>query len=133
MLTTQQAKKLLLQLPYKYRFRKVELPEGSSGALAGAAFGDRHHVVLQFGISLGTEVQPLPVPQAGIANPYYYWGAGFAFNSNLVVPGGDNRKTEYGVGRGIHTRAQWREAMDMEFEIEQKLCEASTGKSCPAV
>lgn len=123
-LTTKEAQKLLLQLPYKYQFREVELPEGASGALAGKAFGS-HHTVVSFGISLGAEPEPVPVPQAGVRGAYYYWGGGLVFTDNLVVAGG--------APKGMRTKAQWHEAVDMVIEMQDKLCEASTGEFCPAV
>ena len=101
----------------------MSLPEGPSGALAGSAIG-RHHTVVQFGISLGGKSEPVPVPRAGIGGAYYYWGGGFVFTDDLVVPGGETN---------FHSRAQWHEAVDMVIEMQDKLCEASTGEFCPAV
>lgn len=121
-LSTEEARELLLELPYKYRFRKAELPEGASGVLAGTAIG-KHHTVLHFGISLGTDAEAVSVPRAGILDPYYYRGAGYVFNSDLVVP--------KSVRTPFHTRAQWNEAIHMVFEMTEKLCRASTGELCP--
>src|SRR6478735_971911 len=62
-LSAAETKHLLLQLPYRYRWRQVKPPEGASAALAGTAFG-KHHTIVHFGISLGTEPQAVPVPKA---------------------------------------------------------------------
>ncbi|MGN6258515.1 MAG: hypothetical protein ACTHN3_12325 [Solirubrobacterales bacterium] len=122
-LSTQEAKQLLQQLPYRYEFRKVKLPEGATGAVAGTAIG-KHHTVLHFGVSLGTEAGAVPVPQAGVRDPYdYSAGGGFVFNDDLVVAGG--------VGKQFKTGAQWEEATSMEVEMEEKLCKAATGEPCP--
>ena len=123
-LSAVEAKRLLLQLPYRYYWREVEPPEGASGALAGTAIG-KHRTVLHFGISLGTEAEAVRVPQSGIGNPYdYSEGGGFVFTDDIIIPGG--------VGKQIHTAAQWREANFMEVEMEEKLCKAATSKPCPA-
>lgn len=121
-LTGAEAKSLLLQLPYRYRWRQVKLPKGASGALAGTVTGD-HHTVVHFGISLGTKAEAVPVPQAGVLSPYYYGKLGFVFNDDLVLP--------KGVGRQFHTATQWHEAINMVFEMEEKLCRAISGKPCP--
>jgi len=120
-LSSTEAKHLLLQLPYRYHWRQVELPEGASGVLAGTAFG-KHHTIVHFGISLGAEPQAVPVPQAGTSDPYYYWGGGFVFNDDMVLP--------KGIGKQFHTAAQWDEAGTMVVEMQEKLCKAVTGKPC---
>jgi hypothetical protein len=33
-------------------------------------------------------------------------------------------------GRQIHTEAQWNESARMRVDIEEKLCQATTGKPC---
>ena len=121
-LSSTEAKHLLLQLPYRYRWRQVELPEGASGALAGTAFG-KHHTIVHFGISLGAEPQAVPVPRAGVLTPDYEWGNGFVFNDDMVLP--------KGIGRQFHTTAQWHEAAKMVVDMEEKLCKAATAKPCP--
>lgn len=122
-LSSTEAKRLLLQLPYRYKWRRVELPKGANGALAGTAFG-KHRTIVHFGISLGTEAEAVPVPQAGARDPYdYTQGGGFAFTDDMVVPGG--------IGKQFRTAAQWDEAGTMVVEMTQKLCEATTGDVCP--
>lgn len=122
-LSAAETKRLLLQLPYRYRWRKIEIPRGATGAVAGTAVG-RHRTVIHFGVSLGTEGEPVPVPQSGARNPYdYSGGGGFVFTDDIIIPGG--------IGKQIKTAAQWREANLMEVEMTQKLCEATTGEVCP--
>ena len=121
-LSTEAAEGLLRRLPYRYRWRDVELPQGASGALAGTAIG-RHRTIVHFGISLGAEPEAVPVPQAGTLSPYYYYGGGFVFNDDLVLP--------KGVGKQFHTAAQWDEATTMVVEMQEKLCKAATGEACP--
>jgi hypothetical protein len=122
-LSSAEAKRLLLHLPYRYQWRRVPLPEGASAALAGTAVGN-HRTILHFGIAFGTEAKPVPVPQAGARDPYdYTQGGGFSFTDDLVIPGG--------VGKQFHASAQWDEATTMEVEMEEKLCKASTGEFCP--
>ena len=112
---------LLLRLPYRYQWRDVELPQGASSALAGTAIG-KHHTIVHFGISFGTEAEAVPVPLAGTLSPYYYYGGGFVFNDDLVLP--------KGVGKQFHTKAQWDEATTMVVEMQEKLCKAATGEPC---
>lgn len=127
-LTSAEAKHLLLELPYRYRWRQVEPPEGASGAVAGTVIGN-HHTIVHFGISLGTEPEAVPVPPAGTVTPYYYYGGGFVFNDDLEVPGGNDTVHP---GRQFHTAAQWNEAGTMVVEMQEKICKAVTGKPCPA-
>jgi hypothetical protein len=122
-LSSAEAKNLLLRLPYRYQWRKVELPEGASGALAGTAVG-KHRAVLHFGISLGTEAEPVPVPQAGRRDSYdYSQGGGFVFTDDLITAGR--------AGGKLHNVTQWDEATTMVVEMQEKLCKASTGEVCP--
>ena len=100
-LSSDEAKRLLLQLPYHYRWREIEPPAGASSALAGTAIG-KHHTIVHFDISFGR--------------------GGFVFNDDLVLP--------QGVGKQFHTAAQWDEATTMVVEMEEKLCKATTGKPC---
>jgi len=122
-LSSGEAKRLLLRLPYRYRWRQVELPEGASGALAGTAIG-KHRTFVHFGIALGTEARAVPVPHAGARDPYdYTHGGGFAFTDDTVVNGE--------AGKQFHTVAQWNESATMIVEMQEKLCKASTGEPCP--
>lgn len=125
-LSTNEAKRLLLQLSYHYVFRPVSLPNGATGALAGEAMG-RHHVVLQFGVSLGRNPNGVPVPRAGTEESYGYLRGGFIYTDDLSVP---NKKHKWVVNPRFHTWQQWHEAGHMEVEMEEKLCEAATGEPC---
>lgn len=126
-LSSTEAKQLLLQLPYRYRWRPVEPPEGASGAIAGTAVG-RHHTIVHFGISLGTEAEAVPVPHAGVRIPEEYGENGFVFNDDLEIPG---KNENIHPGKQFHTGAQWNEAARIVVEMEDKLCEAGSGKPCP--
>ena len=126
-LSASEAEHQLLRLPYHYRWRRVELPKGAEGALAGTATG-KHRTVIHFGISLGTEAEAVPVQRAGVVTPYYYSRGGFVFNDDLEVPGkGENVHP----GKQFHTAAQWDEATTMVVEMQEKLCKAATGEACP--
>jgi len=123
-LTTSEAKHLLLELPYRYKFRPVALPRGASGALAGTAIG-RHHTVLHFGLALGQEPYPVPVPRSGTEEAYGY--GGFVYTDDLEVPG---KHGKWEPGPQYKTNAQWNEAGHMEVQMEEKLCRAETGEPC---
>lgn len=114
---------LLTQLPYRFRFRNVALPEGATGAVAGTVIG-RHHTVVHFGIALGRNPKPVAVSQAGTSGAFYYLGAGYVLTDDLVIPGSSR------VGRQFHTDLQWNEATDIEVAMEEKLCREVTGKPC---
>jgi hypothetical protein len=60
------------------------------------------------------------VPRVGARHPYGYREGGFVFTNNGAVPG------------GFKTRRQFYTAGHMVVEMEEKLCEASTGSPCPA-
>lgn len=128
-LSSTEAKQLLLELPYHYKWRQVELPEGASGALAGTVSG-KHHTIVHFGISLGAKPQPVPVPRVGSSVHEYGGGSGFVFNDDLEISG-KNGTIQF--GRQFHTAAQWHEAVSMVVDMEEKLCKAATGKPCVAV
>jgi hypothetical protein len=123
-LSSAEAKHLLLQLPYRYHWRKVELPEGASGALAGTAIG-RHHTVFHFGLALGREPHGVPVPLAGADEAYGY--GGYIFTDDILVPG---KREKWESGPQYKPEAQWREAGRMEVNMEEKLCRAETGEPC---
>jgi hypothetical protein len=123
-LSSTEAKHLLLQLPYRYHWRKVELPEGASGALAGTAIGG-HHTVFHFGLALGRNSYGVPVPRAGTDGAYGY--GGYVFTDDILVPG---KREKWESGPQYKTEAQWREAGRMEVNMEEKLCRAETGEPC---
>lgn len=123
-----EGKRLLLQLPYRFQFHAVTLPDGASGAIAGTALG-KHKTVLHFGISFGKDPEAVPVPRVGTVDPYDYSNAaGFVFNDDMEVPG---RNESVHPGPQFHTEAQWQEAANIVVGMQQTLCRAATGKPCP--
>lgn len=125
-LSTAEAKHVLLELPYSYHFRGVVVPEGASGALAGTAIG-HHHTVLHFGVSLGGDPDPVSVPQAGTEEAYGYPAGGFVFTDDLQVRG---KHEKWEPAPQLQTAAQWNEAGHMEVAMEENLCKAATGEPC---
>jgi hypothetical protein len=124
-LTATEAKDALRQLPFRLRFRRVALPEGASGAVAGRAEG-RHHTLLNFGIALGKETDGVPVPRADTAEITGY--ENFVFTDDLEVPG---KHEKWEPGPQFHTAAQWSEAGHMDVELREAICIAETGRVCP--
>lgn len=123
-LSSTEAEHMLLELPYRYRWRKVEVPEGASGALAGTAIG-KYHTILHFGLALGRNPYGVPVPRSGTDEAYGY--GGYVFTDDLLVPG---KREKWESGPQFRTKAQWREAGRMEVNMEEKLCRAETGEPC---
>lgn len=128
-LGAQETENLLRQLPYRYEFREVPTPEGAESALAGRAIG-RHHTVINFGVALGHGHHGVPVPQAGISEPYSSPRDGFIFTNDLEVKDADGHLA---ANPHFHTAAQWNEAISMSVMMTDKLCLAITGEHCPAV
>jgi hypothetical protein len=124
-LSTKEAKGLLLQLPYRYEFRHVPLPDEASGALAGKAIG--RHSYLNFGVSLGKNPDGVPVPKAGTEEAYGYPPGGFVYTDDLLIRGKNHK---WHRPARFHTAAQWNEAGRMEVAMEEKLCKATTGEPC---
>jgi hypothetical protein len=125
-LTVPRTKKLLLALPHRYDFRVVDRPQGAYGAVAGRAYG-RHHTYIDFGISLGAHPAPIPVQQAGVSEAESFPEAGFVFTANVLV---QEKNGGWVAGRQLLNHAQWREANRMVTEMEQRLCQATTGGPC---
>lgn len=123
MLSAAEAKGLLKDLPYRYRWREVEAPKGAAAALAGVATG-KHRASFHFGIALGSHPAPVSVPQSGTSSAYAYSQGEFVFTDDIVTP--------HGVGKQIKNAAQWREANLMVVKMEEALCKAATGEPCPA-
>jgi hypothetical protein len=123
-LTESEVKGLLRTLPYRIDFRKVVIPNGADGAVAGRAYG-RYKTVLNFGIALGSSPGPVPVPHAGTKESYGYPNGGFLLTDDL------NLREVSGELVPTKTFKQWREAGRMEVAITDKLCRAATGEPCP--
>lgn len=123
-LSEAETKSLLRQLPYRFEFRPVRVPQGASGAVAGRVIGHRGTVV-RFGVSLGSRGKPVSLgPHTDFADAT--GGATFRVTDDawIVVNG---RPT---FGKQIRTATQWHEAATMNVDIEEKLCRATEGKPC---
>lgn len=126
-LSTSEARQLLLQLPYSYTFRAVKRPAGASGAVAGTAVGG-HHTVVHFGVALGRHPYGVSVPHAGTSGAYGYSYGGFVYTDDSVVP---DRHGHWKTGPQFKTGAQWDEATTMIVKMQEELCKRSTGRPCP--
>lgn len=127
-LTSGEVKQLLRQLPYRFNFRKVKVPQGASDAVAGRVFG-RYRTWFDFGISLGSgQPQPVPVPQSGIFTVVGVPSAGFVYTDNVLVR---NSNGSVVAARQIRTKAQGYESSHMGTAIERKLCLAVLETVCP--
>jgi hypothetical protein len=119
------ARAVLLELPYRYKYRTVPVPRGATAALAGRAYGPSN-TSFDFGIALGDGANPVPVAQAGVSEAV--GNPGFVFTSNLLVPVGH---AKWENSKRIHSTRQLHVASDMATEMEEQLCRAITGKPCP--
>ena len=126
-LSAKETKRLLRQLPYRYKFRRVGPPVGAEAAVAGRVVG-RHRTVVNFGIALGNGHMAVPVPRAGTRYSYGFPRGGFIFTSDLLIEGLDGRLIP---NPQIRTVAQQNEASDMTVSMTDKLCMAATGEHCP--
>lgn len=124
-LTESEAKEALRQLPYRYKFRSADLPEGAEAAIAGAAFGP-YKTVLQFGVAFGRSTQSVPVPRAGTSENWGYQDT-MLFTSDLQFK---NAKGRLITNPLLKTAKQFREAVEMEVQITNELCKAATGEPC---
>jgi hypothetical protein len=123
-LSAAKAREALLDLPYRYEFRNVKRPAGASAAVAGRV-NAKHGTWFDFGIALGTNPDPVPIPRGGaevVGNP------GFVLSTNVLVQGGQG---QFNPGQQFKTDTQWREAGHVATEIEQRLCKAITHEPCP--
>ncbi|MGC1852880.1 MAG: hypothetical protein WA687_10635 [Solirubrobacterales bacterium] len=124
-LTESEAKEALRQLPYRYRFRPVDLPEGAEAAIAGTAFGS-YKTVLHFGVAFGRSVQGVPVPRAGTSENIGYQDT-FIFTDDLAILNAKGKKI---MNPQFNTAKRWREAVEMEVQMTEKLCKAASGEGC---
>lgn len=108
---------VLSSLPYKFKLRPVQPPGHDDAAFRGRALGPDHTVV-EFTVGVGAEAFAVPLPGIGTVHAISNGAAGFAFN-------------DYVSGGGHFSRpGQWKEALQMVFEIEERLCRRATGKPC---
>jgi hypothetical protein len=126
-LTTVEAKQALRVLPYRFKYKEVQKPRGASGSLAARVYGP-HHVWFDFGIALGHDAEPVPIPPSGTMNAVGNGEAGFVYTDNLLIR---DKHGRYLVAPQIHTRAQDKGSLHMATEIEETLCKAVTGDPCP--
>jgi hypothetical protein len=124
-LSAPEAKTVLGELPYRYKYRTVLVPRGATAALAGRAYGPSN-TSFDFGIALGDGTNAVPVAQAGVSE--VVGNPGFVFTSNLVVPVG---RAKWENSKQIHSARQLHVAADMVTEMEEQLCRAITGEPCP--
>jgi hypothetical protein len=128
-LTTGEAKRALQVLPYRFSYKGVKRPRGATEAFAARVYG-RYRIWFDFGISLGFNGDPVPIPPSGVMNAVGNGEAGFVYTDNLLVR---DEHGKYSVAAQIRTRAQYKESLHMATEIEETLCKAATGEPCPAV
>lgn len=124
-LTEEEAKQALRQLPYRYRFRPVDLPEGAEAAIAGTAFGP-YKTALNFGVAFGRSVQGVPVSRVGTAESYGYRET-FLFTDDLQIFNARGKKI---VNPRFRSIRQWHTAGRMEVEMTEELCKAATDEPC---
>lgn len=126
LLTADEVKRTLRQLPYRYEFRLVKPPAGAYSAVAGTAFG-RHGTVVKFGVAFGRSTQAVPVPRAGTDSTFSYRNT-FVFTDDVQFT---NRKGKLVTNPRLKTGAQWKEAIEMSVELTGRLCRSATGAPCP--
>jgi hypothetical protein len=125
-LTENEVKDALRQLPYDLHFRNVPLPENARGAVAGRATAS-NGTFLNFGIALGSMPAGVPVPNAQTSESYAYPPGNFLFTDDLQVRTKEGRLVP---GYQFKTLRQWRQAGFMEVQITTALCKAATGDVC---
>jgi hypothetical protein len=124
-LNDEETKALLRQLPYRFEFRPVAVPDGASGAVAGVAYGP-HHTVLRFGVSLGREGDPISLgSHSDLADATGGETFRVTGDDTLIVDG------RLRFNPRIKTKAQWHTVASMHVDIEEKLCRATEGHACP--
>ena len=124
-LSETEATRLLRELPYRFKFAPVAVPDGAGGAVGGTAYGP-HRTVVRFGVALGHGAEPVSLgPHTDLANAT--GGATFRVSSDMmeVIDG------RLEIGRHVKTGAQWRTTANITVAIEEKLCWATEGQACP--
>jgi hypothetical protein len=126
-LSVREVKTLLRQLPYRYRFRRVKAPEGATGAVAGRVYG-RHGAWFDFGIALGPDAHPVPMPNSGTESATSNGSANFVFTDDTLVKG---KNGNWSIAPNIKNERQWQQVINIGNRMEQRLCRAATGMACP--
>ncbi len=123
-LSEEETKQLLRELPYRFEFQPVEVPEDADGAVGGVVHGP-HGTVLRFGVSLGRGGDPVSLgPHTNLADAT--GGETFRVTTDdMLVVGGKLRPNPR-----LRTAPQWRMSAVMGARIEGKLCRATEGKPC---
>lgn len=124
-LSTTEAKAILQELPYRYVFKEIPSPHGASGAIGGRVYGP-YKTWFDFGIALGDDASPVPVPRAGVSEAV--GNPGFVFTTNQLIPIG---RVHWKTAPQLRTPARWHESSRMATDMEEQLCRAVTGKPCP--
>lgn len=126
-LSESEVKNGLRHLPYRFKFRTVETPAGADAAIAGRAFG-RYKTYIDFGISFGSEAEPVTVPRALTNEPEGFPAGEYVLTANVLI---EDKYGKLATGKQIHNGRQWDEANHMVTDIEQTLCRMATGRPCP--
>lgn len=126
LLTAQEVKRTIRQLPYRFEFRSIPSPDGAYSAVAGRAIG-RHRTTVNFGISFGRAADAVPVPRAGTDSTYTYHNL-FVYTDDLQWR---NAKGTLVSNPRLKSGAQWREAIEINVDITGRLCRLATGEPCP--
>lgn len=126
LLTSDEVRRTLRQLPYRYEFHPVAPPAGAYSAVAGTAVGQRGTVV-NFGVAFGRSTQAVPVPRAGTDSTFSYRNT-FIFTDDLQFT---NERGKLVTNSRLKTSAQWKEAIEMSVELTGRLCRSATGAPCP--
>jgi hypothetical protein len=106
------------QLPYGIKMHQLSRKNGTEVLFRGTA-RSKKGVSAAFAISVGDEPSTPPVPLSGIRYAIGHFSLGFVFNDNAAVV------------RRSDTKQTWRERITMVQNMEQSLCRAATGESCP--
>lgn len=125
-LTGGEIRQTLSRLPYRFRYRSVDVPDGAVSAVAGTAYG-RHGTVLNFGIAFGGSAEAVSVPKAGIDSSFGYRGL-FVFTDDFMYR---NAKGKLITAPQLKTGAQVSEASRISVGITDRLCKSATGEPCP--
>lgn len=124
-LSVEEAKAILQELPYRYEFREPAIPQGATGAIAGRVHGP-HKTWFDFGVALGNNAAPVPVPRSGVSE--VIGNPGFVFTMNDLIPRG---RLHWETAPQLKAPVRNRESSRMATEMVEELCLATTGEPCP--